>query len=675
MEILAVDTRPMTSIAARAYLGLGLLAMAAYVAFGGPEIIYESLGLAGAGALVVGVIWHKPRARVAWLVLAGSQALSGVGDIVYFNAYGTSPPYPSAADVFYIAAVCTFAVAVILLVSRSEYGRDFFSYVDALVIAAATGILVWSAFFDGSLGGGHSLARGVSITYPILDLLLLATLIHVFFVRGARTIAFYGLAGSVTMLLVADMWYMVPALTSSYVPGTWRDCGWLASYVLAGAAGLHPSMRTFVIPRPTLLHARRVALLVAAVGSLAVSGILEQLLSGKVAVYPLAGFATIAAGFVVVRVSSLIGQLETANAAARESERRFRMIFERAPIGISVGRAGIMSETNPTFQRMLGYTGEELARMHYTEITDPDDRWAALQQELDDGTRNRFEIDKRYIRKDGELLDAHVHVALDLEDGLGISLIEDVTRRRELEEQLMQAQKMEAIGKLAGGVAHDFNNLMTAVIGYSDLLLLEIDPGDPRSARVDAIRDSAVRAGELTQQLLAFGRRQVLLVAEVDLCGVVQRMDALLRRLIGEDIRLETIFGSEEIIVRADKTQLEQVVMNLAVNARDAMPGGGTLTIAALVDGDRAVLCVIDDGRGMDADTLARIYEPFFTTKSFLEGSGLGLSTVHGIVGQTGGTIDVESAPGEGTMFTIRLPLSRPVAVLPAAAPRATLVD
>ncbi len=665
----------MSSIAARAYLGLGLLAMGAYVALGGPEIIYESLGLAGAGAVVVGVIAHKPQPRVAWLALASSMALSGAGDLVYFNAYGTSPPYPSVADAFYIAAVCTFAVAVTLLVSRSEYGRDFFSYVDALVIAAAIGILVWSAFFDGSLGSGNDLARVVSVAYPILDLLLLAALIHVFFVGGTRTIAFYALAGSVAMLLVADLWYVVPALTSSYVPGTWRDCGWLGSYVLAGAAGLHPSMRPFVIPRPTVLHARRVVLLVAAVGSLAVSGILEQLLSGKVAVYPLAGFAAVAAGFVVARVSSLIRQLETAIAAARESERRFRMIFERAPIGISVGREGIMSETNPTLQRMLGYSGEELARMHYTEITDPDDRWAALQQELDDGARNRFEIDKRYIRKDGELVDTHVHVALDLEDGLGISLIEDVTRRRELEEQLMQAQKMEAIGKLAGGVAHDFNNLMTAVIGYSDLLLMEIDSGDPRSARVDAIRDSAVRAGELTHQLLAFGRRQVLLVAEVDLREVVERMDTLLCRLIGENIRLETIFGAEEIIVRADKTQLEQVVMNLAVNARDAMPDGGALTIAALVDGSRAVLCVLDDGCGMDAETLARIYEPFFTTKPFLEGSGLGLSTVHGIVGQTGGTIEVESSPGAGTMFTIRLPLSRPAAVLPVAAPGATLVD
>jgi two-component system, cell cycle sensor histidine kinase and response regulator CckA len=413
--------------------------------------------------------------------------------------------------------------------------------------------------------------------------------------------------------------------------------------------------------------------LLAVAACVAVGG--SELITGSVALYPVAGFGVLAAGFVVVRVVSLIRELERAIAAAEESERRFRLVFERAPIGISVGRDGIMTETNPTFQQMLGYTGDELARMHYTEITEPDEPWLAMQEELDQGSRDRYAIDKRYVRKDGEVVNSHVHVALDLEDGLGISLVEDVTERLKLEEQLRQAQKMEAVGKLAGGVAHDFNNLMTAVIGYSDLLLIELERSDPRTARVDAIRESAVRAAELTRQLLAFGRRQVLQVAEVDLREVVERMDTLLPRLIGENIRLETVVGSREIIVRADRSQLEQVVLNLAANARDAMPDGGMLTVAALIDGERAVLTVIDDGCGMDASTLARIYEPFFTTKAIVDGPGLGLSTVHGIVGQTGGTIEVESAPGEGTMFTIRLPLAYPVEGLPGESVDATLVD
>ena len=351
------------------------------------------------------------------------------------------------------------------------------------------------------------------------------------------------------------------------------------------------------------------------------------------------------------------------------------MIFERAPIGISVGRDGMMSETNPALQRLLGYSAAELARKHYTEVTDADDAWLQVQGELDEGSRDGFAVDKRYLRKDGSTVNTHVHVALDVEDGLGISLIEDVTGRRELEDQLRQAQKMDSIGKLAGGIAHDFNNLMTAVIGYSDLLLQQsstVDRG--RDEKVEAIRDSAVRASDLTRQLLAFSRRQVLQTRDIELRDVVGKMDTLLRRLIGDDVRLETLIGSEPVIVRADQTQLEQVVMNLAVNAREAMPDGGTLTVGVLSDGDMAVLSAVDDGVGMDAETMAQIFEPFFTTKPLAEASGLGLSTVHGIVGQSGGTVHVDSVLGKGTTFTIRLPLARG-AVLPPEQDHATLID
>ena len=375
---------------------------------------------------------------------------------------------------------------------------------------------------------------------------------------------------------------------------------------------------------------------------------------------------------VVLRGGFLVRDLERMRRKVEQSERRFRMVFERAPIGISIGSNGMMSETNPALHRMLGYTSTELARMHYTDVTHPDDRDLQQQLELDAGSRDTFAIDKRYHRSDGSYIEAHVNVALDLEDGLGISLVEDVTGRRELEEQLRQAQKMDSIGKLAGGIAHDFNNLMTAVIGYSDLLLR--DAVDRDRDKVEAIRDSAVRASDLTRQLLAFSRRQVLQTQQIDLREVVERMDTLLKRLLGEDVRLQTVFGSEPVIVRADKTQLEQVVMNLAVNARDAMPGGGTLTVTVLTDGDAAVLSVVDDGVGMDEETQAQIFEPFFTTKPLAGASGLGLSTVHGIVGQSGGTVLVDSEPGHGTTFTIRLPAAG-VAVLPAAPEHATLVD
>jgi PAS domain S-box-containing protein len=447
-------------------------------------------------------------------------------------------------------------------------------------------------------------------------------------------------------------------------------------YALAAVAALHPSLRSFVTHRSRRTRLRRVIMLSVAVLGVAVAAIELDPPAGRVHVYALAGAVVGAALFVVFRVAGLIHELERTIAAAEESEQRFRLVFERSPIGISVGRNGVMTETNPALQRMLGYTGEEFARMHYTDVTHPDDRALAVQHELDVAERDAFSIDKRYVRKDGSELDAHVHVALDLEHGLGISLIEDVSGRRRLEEQLRQAQKLEAIGKLAGGVAHDFNNLMTAVIGYSDLLQRQFDRGDARGEKVEAIRDAAVRASELTRQLLAFGRRQTLRADDLDVREVVDRMDSLLCRLIGEDIRLETVFGSEPVVVRADPTQLEQVVMNLAVNARDAMPAGGLLTVAVLSDGAEAVLSVIDNGSGMTPATQERIFEPFFTTKGVGEGSGLGLATVHGIVGQSGGTIQVDSAPGEGTIFTVRLPLARvPLELLPERPALATLVD
>jgi PAS domain S-box-containing protein len=377
---------------------------------------------------------------------------------------------------------------------------------------------------------------------------------------------------------------------------------------------------------------------------------------------------------VVVRFAWIVRELDQLRAQAVDSERKFRMVFERAPLGISIGREGMMQETNPALQEMLGYSGDELAHMHYTEVTHADDQDLLVQRELDTHVRQAFAADKRYVRKDGSEIDGHVHVALDFESGVGISLIEDVTGHRQLEAQFRQSQKMEAIGKLAGGIAHDFNNLMTAVIGYSDLLLRQLGSDENATEKVVAIRESAVRASNLTRQLLAFGRRQTLQTANVDLRGVVVRMDSLLRRLIGEDIKLDTIFGAEEVVVRADTTQLEQVVVNLVVNARDAMPDGGTITVAVVSNGEMANLSVIDGGSGMSEETQERIFEPFFTTKELGEGSGLGLSTVHGIVGQSGGSVHVQSELGVGTAFTVRFPLAEAAALQAERVP-ATLID
>lgn len=243
--------------------------------------------------------------------------------------------------------------------------------------------------------------------------------------------------------------------------------------------------------------------------------------------------------------------------------------------------------------------------------------------------------------------------------------------RRNLEEQFLQAQKMEAIGRLAGGIAHDFNNVLTVITGYSGLWLERLPPGDPLREDIEKIHVSAERAVSLTRQLLALSRQQIIQPRVIDLNIIITNLNRMLRRLIGEDIELITTLDADLGRVKADPGQIEQVIMNLVVNARDAMPQGGKLTIAtAHVDAMETsarrhsdappkpyvMLAVSDTGCGMDADTAAHIFEPFFTTKDPGEGSGLGLSTVYGIVKQAGGHISVDSAPGRGTTFNIYLP-------------------
>jgi nitrogen-specific signal transduction histidine kinase/CheY-like chemotaxis protein len=261
------------------------------------------------------------------------------------------------------------------------------------------------------------------------------------------------------------------------------------------------------------------------------------------------------------------------------------------------------------------------------------------------------------------------------------TIIRDMRERRRAEEELRQSQKMEALGRLAGGLAHDFNNLLTVILGECDMLLDDLAPGDPNLASVEQIRQSGARAAALTRQLLAFSRRQVLQPELIDLNEVVTGMEQLLRRLIGEDITLSIALAPELPTVRADPGQIAQVVMNLAINARDAMPDGGQLLIETAATcgelphghsdsppGACAVLIVSDTGQGMDEATRAHVFEPFFTTKPRGKGTGLGLATVHGIVSQSGGQILFASEEGRGSTFRVYLPAAEGQ---PAAAPPA----
>ncbi|HEX4930145.1 MAG TPA: ATP-binding protein, partial [Gaiellaceae bacterium] len=324
--------------------------------------------------------------------------------------------------------------------------------------------------------------------------------------------------------------------------------------------------------------------------------------------------------------------------------------------------------------RLFGLPGDELAGKRFSDFTEPDVGIdAPLADLLDLG---ELEGEWTVVRPDGERRVTEYSLRANLAPGLHLAVLRDRTDAHGLEEQLRQAQKLEAVGQLAGGIAHDFNNLLTAIAGYSDLALDQLDSGGPGArTSVEEIRRASDRAAQLTQQLLAFSRQQVLKQEPLDLNIVVGEYMPMLTRILGEQITVVLALGSEPLTVSGDRGQLGQVIINLAVNARDAMPDGGTLTFRTLPgEGDppTALLQVTDTGTGIDAATRARLFEPFFTTKPVGQGTGLGLATVLGIVEQSGGTVAVESQLGVGTTFTIALACIADTAVTTTTPPTAS---
>jgi PAS domain S-box-containing protein len=384
-------------------------------------------------------------------------------------------------------------------------------------------------------------------------------------------------------------------------------------------------------------------------------------------------------------------------AALRDSEQRFRAIFDGATDGIVTAdpSTGQLLSCNAAFAAMTGYTVEEIRTLHFKDMHEPEDRpavgaafeaMAMGQIRTTDGTPVR--------RRDGSVFPADISaIRLTLPDRTFLAaFFRDVTERRKaeadlraLQDQLSQSQRMEGIGRLAGGVAHDFNNILSIILSCAGFALEGLKEGDPVREDVLEIEKGAKRAAALTRQLLAFSRRQVLQPVAMDLNQSLGGMEKMLRRIIGEDIDLVRSLAPDLGIVKADPGQIEQVVLNLAVNARDAMPDGGKLTIeTANVDldeeyasrhlgtkpGPHVMMAITDSGVGMDERTLSRIFEPFFTTKGPGAGTGLGLSTVYGIVKQSGGSIYVYSEVGQGTTFKIYLPRERS---LEAPAPHGSL--
>ena len=362
------------------------------------------------------------------------------------------------------------------------------------------------------------------------------------------------------------------------------------------------------------------------------------------------------------------GQVELAR-AVRDDQLRFRAIFDGAAIGIATSTLqGRIIESNPALTKMLGYSAEELAGMHARELHPGDfERDEQLLHELMDGLRDSYRLEKRFRRKDGCYIWGNLTVSL-VRDADGcpafvIAMVEDTTARKRAEEQLRDAERMEFIGRLAGGVAHDFNNLLTGMLLYCDLALSAVAADSPAHAHLQEIRIAGEQGAALTQQLLQMARKQPAQPRPVQLNDVLASSQNLLRRLIGEQIDLVMAPGADLGMVLADPAQLRQVILNLTLNGRDAMPAGGRITISTKfktipeTNEPTASLVVEDTGCGMDAETLAHLFEPFFTTKKVGQGTGLGLATVYRIVKESGGKIEVASNLGRGTKFDVYLPV------------------
>ena len=387
-------------------------------------------------------------------------------------------------------------------------------------------------------------------------------------------------------------------------------------------------------------------------------------------------FAQLAESFneMAEKLSFARHKLLQTNRQLSESETRYRNLVDRAVYGIYRCANGRFLDANPALVKMLGYSSKaDLLNLDIAlEVHSNPLDYQALMEKLKSGAVEGFEV--QWKTRNGETIITRLSGNVVLGEGSATEcemIAENVTEHRALEEQLRQSQKMEAVGRLAGGIAHDFNNLLTIIKGHSELLLSELKPRDPSRKEVEGVMRAADRAASLTHQLLAFSRRQLLSPKIFDLNTIVSNMDKMLARLLGEDIRLTTELEPHLGLIKADPNQIEQVIMNLAVNARDAMPSGGSLCITTsnlelqnefrpgeicLVPGSYVMMSIKDNGLGMDAVTASRAFEPFFTTKEQGKGTGLGLSTVYGIVKQSEGEIWVESSPGKGTAFYISFP-------------------
>jgi len=625
-------------------------------------------------------------ARHFWGLVAAAAAawLVSQGLWTWYDFFQTSASARARTDVLFFFAFTPIAVTLLLEIEPERRRIDWERTLDLIQF----GIVVFAAYMyffylphaepaEATTWRRLGILFNARNAFLIVGCLLRATLsrsrqVRELFTRLAAFLVAYavftGLANLARFQWGADS-------------GHWSSAGWTIGFTVLTIVALTWRQREAepVVERiPTVRSTLSIHLLPTLI-PLTVLFLSTRILKEQTVLASLLMFCSFAC--YSLRLAVTQDKQRRAVQALRDTEGRFRLLFAANPHPMWVVDLDTLRflEVNDAAVRRYGYSREEFLAMRLTQIRPPDEVPKLLDALADETGIREFGIWK-HRAKNGELVTAEVHAEPINFAGCPAMLVlsQDISERQKLEEQLRQSQKMEAVGTLAGGIAHDFNNLLTVIKGYSCLVLDRVKDDEQLAREVGQIEKAAEKAATLTRQLLAFSRRQVLQPRNINLNAIVASVDNMLRRVIGEHIEIVNRFAPDLGTVRADPSQIEQVILNLAVNARDAMPGGGKVTLitsnVTLDDnfsrenigvrpGRFVLLEVGDTGHGMDAETQRHVFEPFFTTKELGKGTGLGLSTVYGIVKQSEGYIAVESAVGKGTTFRIYLPrVDQPVA-------------